>query len=371
MLSNLMNALTEHLKVDGAVDRPEFDIDQPAWPEEVDPNDRLSLERYVFKKTPSRHTFRTADGEKGIVYFDARGRATTTVVSEMGGDDLLALAKRQGRRMKGNAPWKPSRDTHHAMPELAEDEDDPDPDDRLDEADWKAYARNYSIPEKERREREAARLKRGKTAELKKKGDDPQGALQDMIRQAGGRFWNHRSWWFVPTVAQKNGGAKGLQLSDSDRKKPKQTSIHKSDIPGGRQGTWKAKDPPAEIKARFGSLKEEVDLAEASSPLHGRILDMLEKGMSGGKIRKALTGEMGAMELADAISAAIKDHAQRRSVLKSHRGWHVVQRNRKNKIVASSRPMADKPSRSVALMAQERELAIRDLPTLKQWFASV
>lgn len=125
MLNNLMTQLTEHQKVDGEVERAEFDPrhDREGWPEEVDPADRQKIERYVFGKTPSHHTYKTADGEKGIVFFDSRGRATNAVISEMDGEELLRLARSYGKRMKGDKTSRPSKDPGYTVPDLAEAEE--------------------------------------------------------------------------------------------------------------------------------------------------------------------------------------------------------------------------------------------------------
>ncbi len=122
MLSNLMTHLEEHQQIDGAVTRDEFDPrnDREGWPDEVDPANRQSVERYVYSKIPERHRFQTSDGEKGIVFFDSRNRATHGVITEMDGEELLRLARSLGKRMKGDKPFKPSRDPGYTVPDLAE-----------------------------------------------------------------------------------------------------------------------------------------------------------------------------------------------------------------------------------------------------------
>lgn len=123
MLDNLMNQLTENQNVDGEIARDEFDPrhDREGWPDEVNPEDRATVERYVYKNIPGRHRFKTASGEKGIVYLDSRGRSTSAVISEMDGEELLRLARSQGKRMKGDKPrFRPSKDPGYVVPDLAE-----------------------------------------------------------------------------------------------------------------------------------------------------------------------------------------------------------------------------------------------------------
>ena len=125
MFSNLMSQLEEHQGVDGAVERPEFDPrnDRTGWPDDVNPEDRQSIERFVYGKIPDRHRFKTADGDKGIVFFDSRGRATHGIITEIDGEELARLARTFGKKLKGDdggGRFKPSKDPGYTVPDLAE-----------------------------------------------------------------------------------------------------------------------------------------------------------------------------------------------------------------------------------------------------------
>jgi hypothetical protein len=123
MLENLFKHVSENQQIDGEVDRDEFDPrnDREGWPEGVHPENRQSMERYVYNRVPERHRFRTADGEKGIVFFDSRGRATSGLVTEMDDEELLRLARSQGKRVKGDKRFRPSKDPGYQVPDLAEE----------------------------------------------------------------------------------------------------------------------------------------------------------------------------------------------------------------------------------------------------------
>jgi len=104
MLEHIFSHLTEQQKLDGEVDHPEFDPDYnvSGWPLLSDPEQRRKLESFVLRKCiPDRHRFRMANGSQGIVYFDARGRAVASAITEVPDADLVRLAKEAGSRLPG------------------------------------------------------------------------------------------------------------------------------------------------------------------------------------------------------------------------------------------------------------------------------
>lgn len=96
MIKNLLSSLQEQTAgLDGSVSRDEFQV----TPEAVVPLDadrRSDLVSYVLQHTSEAHTFKTAKGLKGIVYYDARGRGTTSVMDEMSDETVVFLAKQKG-----------------------------------------------------------------------------------------------------------------------------------------------------------------------------------------------------------------------------------------------------------------------------------
>lgn len=132
MFDDLMDQITEHQKTDGAVERSEFDPaqDRTGWPDDVTTGDRSTVERFVYGKTPERHRFKTANGEKGIVFHDSRGRASSCVITEMDGEELARLARTYGKKLKGDngdepgTRFKPSKKTGYDVPDLAEEREE-------------------------------------------------------------------------------------------------------------------------------------------------------------------------------------------------------------------------------------------------------
>jgi hypothetical protein len=87
------------LKMDGAVDRGEL-MTRP-WNGDLDSETRAALEDFVFTETPCRHKFNDAMGQRGIVYFDERGRAAHCLIGEMASSELMRQARIHGWRDKG------------------------------------------------------------------------------------------------------------------------------------------------------------------------------------------------------------------------------------------------------------------------------
>jgi hypothetical protein len=77
---------------DGAVRRDEFDVVYSSL-RDLGYEDRKELESEILKKIPVRHQFATAIGETGIVYFDKRGRACSSTMSDIDDDLLLWIAQ--------------------------------------------------------------------------------------------------------------------------------------------------------------------------------------------------------------------------------------------------------------------------------------
>jgi hypothetical protein len=104
MYPNLMKYITEQrLTPSGAVDRPEFERGYGSSDavDTTDPEQRAKLERFVLSNTPERHRYTTAAGYQGIVYFDARGRAVSGVLSEISIEDLVRVAHEFSKRFPG------------------------------------------------------------------------------------------------------------------------------------------------------------------------------------------------------------------------------------------------------------------------------
>ena len=103
MLDGIFGVLEEQQKQDGEVCRPEFSPNYgvDGWPLLSDPAARQKLETFVLRNCiPERHRYRLADGSQGVVYFDARGRATSSRLTEVPDADLMRMAdeKRSGFR---------------------------------------------------------------------------------------------------------------------------------------------------------------------------------------------------------------------------------------------------------------------------------
>jgi len=104
MYPNLMKYITEQrLTPSGAVDRPEFERGHGSSDavDTTDPEQRAKLERFVLNNTPERHRYTTAVGGQGVVYFDARGRAVSGVLSEISTEDLVRVAHEFSKRFPG------------------------------------------------------------------------------------------------------------------------------------------------------------------------------------------------------------------------------------------------------------------------------
>jgi len=103
--------LIEQQKRDGEVCRPEFSPDYgvDGWPLLSDPAARQKLETFVLRNCiPERHRYRLADGGQGVVYFDARGRATSSRLTEVPDAELARMAREAGKSVNGRkADTKP------------------------------------------------------------------------------------------------------------------------------------------------------------------------------------------------------------------------------------------------------------------------
>jgi hypothetical protein len=103
MLDGIFGVLEEQQKQDGEVCRPEFSPNYgiDGWPLLSDPAARQKLETFVLRNCiPEHHRYRLADGSQGVVYFDSRGRATSSRLTEVPDADLMRMAdeKRSGFR---------------------------------------------------------------------------------------------------------------------------------------------------------------------------------------------------------------------------------------------------------------------------------
>ena len=105
MFDNMLK-LAEALKQSGAVSRPELEVTTDNSP--MDPKHRLEMESIVYSATPSRHRF-TENGKFGIVYFDVRGRAVSSFLTDIPSGELIRLAQKTG--------WNPSADLGYQAPE--------------------------------------------------------------------------------------------------------------------------------------------------------------------------------------------------------------------------------------------------------------
>jgi len=106
MMFNGMLRLAEALRQSGAVSRPELEITTGNSP--LDPEHRVEMESIVFASTPSRHRF-SENGKFGIVYFDVRGRAVSSLLTDIPSGELIRLAQRTG--------WTPNGDSEHQVPQ--------------------------------------------------------------------------------------------------------------------------------------------------------------------------------------------------------------------------------------------------------------
>ena len=104
MLKHLMEALNRDR--DGAVRRTEFD--PPPEPREIvlSPNEREAVEAFLFNNTKDGFKYADRKGQRGIVFYDERGRAAAGLVREMDDGLLLGLAEREGYE------YVPSADPH-------------------------------------------------------------------------------------------------------------------------------------------------------------------------------------------------------------------------------------------------------------------
>lgn len=110
MFEQMMELVTENAKRDGAIERDEFSADygHSGWPTVADPEQRQKLEAFVLRKTPKIHQYDTADGGKGIVFFDHRGTAARCDVSKLEDAELVRIASVYGKRQAGEPnPNKP------------------------------------------------------------------------------------------------------------------------------------------------------------------------------------------------------------------------------------------------------------------------
>ena len=104
----------------GAVDRPEF---EPDHEDGMDAEERVKMERFILRNTPSQHRYKTAGGQQGIVYFDDRGRAASAELATIPCADLVRIAKGCSKRFPGevghNRPETGRNDHGYEAPEEA------------------------------------------------------------------------------------------------------------------------------------------------------------------------------------------------------------------------------------------------------------
>lgn len=98
-MKRLMSYLNEQsLYASGAVDRGEFEPTRVR--DLMDPVMRKRVESAVWKSTPERHRFKAADGQRGVVFFDDRGRASSQKLSEMSTGELSRLYERTRAKVR-------------------------------------------------------------------------------------------------------------------------------------------------------------------------------------------------------------------------------------------------------------------------------
>ena len=126
MFEQMMELVTENAKRDGAIERDEFSADygHSGWPTVADPEQRQKLEAFVLRKTPKVHQYDTADGGKGIVFFDHRGAAARCDISKLEDAELVRIAGVFGKRQAGEPnPNKPSTSaTNHGYTKPVQEE---------------------------------------------------------------------------------------------------------------------------------------------------------------------------------------------------------------------------------------------------------
>lgn len=208
-----MMRLVEQQQMDGAVRRPEFDP-PPSTHTSLDNEERQRMLAVIASSTPERHQFTTANGRIGIVYFDARGRATSALLDELDDDTIQWIL--QSKSLDGT----PTPTSSHG----------------------------YTMPVQE----------------------DVGGGAKFWKSKS-------QNLWFVPLVRQKNGGWAGLMLDLSFSKKPKKKSISKGEEPGGRHAFWAPAEPGDEIRGYFEAHPDFPGGATESVQLTPRNRTAIEK----------------------------------------------------------------------------------------------
>lgn len=97
MFDSLISLSESGLKMDGAVDRPEL-AHQGPYDYDMSPELRSELEEFVYAHTPCRHKFSDMRGQRGIVYFDGRGRAADALLADISSSELMRQARIHGWR---------------------------------------------------------------------------------------------------------------------------------------------------------------------------------------------------------------------------------------------------------------------------------
>lgn len=94
----LMASIREdkNLEPDGSIRRDEFDVYPRSMMDEMTPETRVSLERFVIENTPIFLKFQNVKSQDVITYGDRRGRAVVVPVVEMTDEELLWLALEKG-----------------------------------------------------------------------------------------------------------------------------------------------------------------------------------------------------------------------------------------------------------------------------------
>lgn len=113
MYGNLMSFVAPQ-QADGAVERPEFNPSTEGWPDMLEGDNRVRLERYVMRRVPEKLKVTTAKGDTHIVFADERGRAVDCKVEDVSDEQLLQLAK----ILSGKTTFRPQTSrTDHGYPQ--------------------------------------------------------------------------------------------------------------------------------------------------------------------------------------------------------------------------------------------------------------
>lgn len=304
-----MMSLVEQQDLDGEIRRSEFDTANPDEPLVVT-GDRGPVEQFVYDATPPALRFSTADGRRGVTFFDRRGRAATVVVADMSEDDLMWVALQFGYGGRPLQPGFTGSRNYWAPVEEGTEKLVGESRREMEKYVWLRTAADSKTQRGGARNiiaiGEAAKaldvkpydiVSLTEVSDLKLillaramgySGSMRTEALANAPTFTRGVYYHIKSQtqdvWFYPLEDQKNGGLAGLQSAMKDNGRfpsPVKKTMSSGDrrtLRDSGAGGWKEETPPAEVRAKFEAHPDFKGSAktEDSEPSVHRSRDMMD-----------------------------------------------------------------------------------------------